>query len=44
MDTEIDVTDIQPPSTAFETGALVAIVLAIVLLTAGCAAIALLIP
>jgi hypothetical protein len=41
MDTEIDVTDIQPPSTAFETGAVIALVLAAVLLTTACAAIAL---
>jgi hypothetical protein len=37
MDTEIDVTDIQPPSTAFETGAIIALALAAVLLTSACA-------
>jgi hypothetical protein len=37
MDTEIDVTDIQPASTAFETGAIIALVLAAVLLTTACA-------
>jgi hypothetical protein len=41
MDTELDLDDIQPASTAYETGAIIALVLAAVLLTTACAVIAL---